>query len=236
MVSRAAPICMLFLRSHLRSITCGTVFRRIEEVTYPDDVLQPWRVPEKSFSGPARPSEKRKREDDNLLTNMRKFRRIQLIIAADMPTKVEVDDHGYISRPPIIWNVRNDDWQCCDCRTTFNRVYNTHCTKLYCCHQRCVCCLGGIQLLQSYAVGQNSELVRLHVKKLPYRAARLTFYRLMDTTYKLHSLSYYLTTKSFNIIYCGWLYSLICNSTKMPFHMRCVHLYLLMLFYQQMMI
>jgi hypothetical protein len=106
MVSRAAPICMLFLRSHLRSITCGTVFRRIEEVTEDvrddtrpetlfDDVLQPWQVPEKSFSGPARPSEKRKWEDDNLLTNMQKFRRVQLITAV---TKVEVDDHGYIGR------------------------------------------------------------------------------------------------------------------------------------------
>jgi hypothetical protein len=157
MVSRAAPICMLFLRSHLRSITCGTVFRRIEEVTedvrddtrpetYSDDVLQP----ERSFSGPPRPSQKRKREDDDLLTNMRKFRRIQLITAADMPTKVEVDNHSYIGQtalPRAAQNGRglrrdkvNYMWTCCACRASSNSSYFTHCTEYHCNHQWCHYC------------------------------------------------------------------------------------------------
>jgi hypothetical protein len=166
MVSRAAPICMLFLRSHLRSITCGTVFRRIEEVTeevrddtrpetYSNGVLQPWRMPEKSFSGPARPS-----DDDNLLTNMRKFRRIQLITAADMPTKVEVNDHGYIGRPALSRTAQNgqeanfrlvlgvkfdDSWQCCYCGSSVNSSYNTHCVEYHCNHKRCGSCPSGKQ-------------------------------------------------------------------------------------------
>jgi hypothetical protein len=163
MVSRAAPIFMLFLRSYLRSITCGTVFRRIEEViedvrddtrleTYSHDVLQP----ERSFSGPSRPSQKRKREDDNLLTNMRKFRRIQLITAADMPMKVDVDNHSYIGQtalPRAAQNGRGLDswkpkrrnnveywWHCCACGYPYNSTLDTHCPKYHCSHQQCSHC------------------------------------------------------------------------------------------------
>jgi hypothetical protein len=157
MVSRAAPICMLFLRSHLRSITCGTVFRRIEEVTedvrddtrpetYSDDVLQP----ERSFSGPSGPSQKRKREDDNLLTNMRKFRRIQLITAADMLTKVKVK----VGRTALSRAVQNrertifDYWQCCYCRSSNLNIFNNeHCTEYHCTHTRCEYCLSSKEFL-----------------------------------------------------------------------------------------
>ncbi|KAH0548194.1 hypothetical protein GP486_008089, partial [Trichoglossum hirsutum] len=70
-------------------IACGTIFRRIEEVIeviqdesqiiHSSDELDPEDEREGLVNGPARPPKKRKRGEDDALTNPRKFRRIQLI-------------------------------------------------------------------------------------------------------------------------------------------------------------
>ena len=94
---------LLQLSYPVDSVACGAIFRRIEEVdkenfedrqVLDQDVEQANRLPEDSSPGdelqnlvygPSRP-EKRKRERHNALTNMRKFRRIQMI------TRVEASD------------------------------------------------------------------------------------------------------------------------------------------------
>lgn len=78
------------------SIACGAVFRRIEEsvedlqgpnhgsgqtvgrISHHNEESEPEYVPERPISGPSRPG-KRKREEDATLTNVRKFRRLQII-------------------------------------------------------------------------------------------------------------------------------------------------------------
>ncbi len=83
-----------FTRSHLRSVICGTVFRRIEEViedirdtsqaSHFGDELDPGDIPETSVNGPARPPKRQRQEVDDAPTNVTKFRRIQLLMRNDM--------------------------------------------------------------------------------------------------------------------------------------------------------
>lgn len=81
------------------SIACGAVFRRIKEViedtrdTSICDGLDPGDMPGIPVHGPARPHRKR-RQEDNALTNLQKFRRIQLVddTNTDFP---QANDFGF---------------------------------------------------------------------------------------------------------------------------------------------
>lgn len=77
--------CVACASSYLRSIACGIIFRRIEEVIgdiqdtrHSIDELNPIDVSERSVYGPTRPP-RNDQEEDDALRNVRKFRRVQLI-------------------------------------------------------------------------------------------------------------------------------------------------------------
>ena len=94
-----------FARSHLHSVACGTIFRRIEEViediqdtsqaSHFGDKLDSGDVPERPLNSLPRALKKRKREEEDLLTNLRKFRRIQLISSIIDDCVNIIDNHSH---------------------------------------------------------------------------------------------------------------------------------------------
>jgi len=113
---KIARIIRLIIRSYVFSITCGIVFRRIEEVfegkrdagqiSYLGNDFDDFDlgyIPEKLVDR-LRRSPKRKREEDNTLTNLRKFRRIQLI----SPSIVLDPVHN--GKRVKVYELRSNDW------------------------------------------------------------------------------------------------------------------------------
>lgn len=104
---------MPFAHSHLRSDACGIVFRRIEEVIRDiQDTRQPSHSANEvdpvdlpiSVHGPARPPRKEQEEDD-VLINLRKFRRIQLI-----SNSIQGEMEGALPRrSSVLSNATSDD-------------------------------------------------------------------------------------------------------------------------------
>lgn len=95
------------------SISCGTVFRRIEEVvedtrdtsTQNSSSSEFGDMPEMPVHGPTRPHRKRRQEDD-ALTNLRKFRRIQLVDASIVLGSV----HKRKGNRLKVYELVNNDW------------------------------------------------------------------------------------------------------------------------------
>ncbi|KAF2432595.1 hypothetical protein EJ08DRAFT_585341 [Tothia fuscella] len=124
--SPSCPRCRAEHRgSYDKEVTCticGIVFRRITEVLEEQQASEAtalsmnngddMKAPTAPIHGPARPSQKRKREEDDVFTNLRKFRRIRLVPPRPLnePFVAEMSNHAREGHRCKLYELRQNDW------------------------------------------------------------------------------------------------------------------------------